>query len=138
MSRVLQVDGVSLLISDKPEYTVQHNSPWPSPWWRHRCVECHNQRFMPRGTYLCLYCQGPESLEAFKARRRTMGYLWLTRLRELRLERGMTQNDLAELSGITVSTISGNETARHGARLGTAKKLAAALGTTIEDLRGAA
>ncbi|MEJ7873340.1 MAG: helix-turn-helix transcriptional regulator, partial [Rubrobacteraceae bacterium] len=54
---------------------------------------------------------------------------------EVRLERGMSQQDLAKLSGITVCTISGHEVGRHGARLGTAQKLAAALGTTVEDLR---
>ena len=52
----------------------------------------------------------------------------LDRLRSVRESRFMTQQDLAELASLTVSTISRIEAGKEEARFSTVKKLAAALG----------
>lgn len=56
------------------------------------------------------------------------------RLKALRLAAPMTQFQLAGASGVSVRTIQAIEAGRTDPRESTAKKLAAALGVTIEDL----
>ncbi len=107
----------------------------PSLWWRRGCVECHHQTFMPRNTEVCMYCRGPEKPGVARARRSAMGYVSLQRLRECRRQRGMTQETLAKLSGISAFTIASHESGRHQARFSTARLLATALGTTVEELQ---
>lgn len=58
----------------------------------------------------------------------------LLRLREWRERRGLTQQDLADGSGVSQNAISNYETGRRNARPSTARKLADALGVGIEDL----
>ena len=50
------------------------------------------------------------------------------KLREWRLRKVMTQEELAKLSGVTEATISRLESGQHEARISTVRKLAAALG----------
>jgi transcriptional regulator with XRE-family HTH domain len=56
------------------------------------------------------------------------------RLRDVRLRRLVTQADLAERSGLAVSTISALEQGSHTAALGTVRRLATALGVEPEAL----
>ena len=58
----------------------------------------------------------------------------LPRLKEHRERAFLTQADLAEKSGVAETTINRIEKGRHGARISTARKLAAALGVTPQDL----
>jgi transcriptional regulator with XRE-family HTH domain len=55
-------------------------------------------------------------------------------LRSLRRARELSQNDLAQLAGVTTSAISQAERAERGLSLTTLSRLAAALGITIDDL----
>jgi transcriptional regulator with XRE-family HTH domain len=55
-------------------------------------------------------------------------------LRALRRARGLSQNDLATLAGVTPSAISQAERAERGLSLGTLAQLSLALGITIDDL----
>lgn len=56
------------------------------------------------------------------------------RIQALRLQRGLTQEQLAEAVGRSVDTVSNIETGRLGTRIDTASKLAAVLGTTLAEL----
>jgi len=56
------------------------------------------------------------------------------RVRELRTERGMTQEDLADLVGVARQSIISIEKGRFLPSIETALKLAAALATPVEDL----
>ncbi len=56
------------------------------------------------------------------------------KLREWRLAKVMTQEELAKLSGTTEATISRLETGQHEARISTVRRLAAALGITPQEL----
>lgn len=56
-----------------------------------------------------------------------------TRLRELRLRRLLTQEDLAKKSGVGVTTIIRVEAGREG-RISTLRRLAAALDVSPEEL----
>jgi transcriptional regulator with XRE-family HTH domain len=58
----------------------------------------------------------------------------LTRLRDARLRRFMTQETLAQKSGVAEGTINRLEAGKTDARLGTINKLAAALGCDPADL----
>lgn len=58
----------------------------------------------------------------------------MTRLREIRKHRGITQVQLAEIIGVEQSTISQWETGRAQPSLKIAAKIAAALGCKIDDL----
>ena len=58
----------------------------------------------------------------------------LLRLRELREERGFSQYDLAQESGVGRSTIAALETGERGAHPSTTRSLAQALRVTIPDL----
>jgi transcriptional regulator with XRE-family HTH domain len=58
----------------------------------------------------------------------------LLRLRELREERGFSQYDLAQESGVGRSTIAALETAERGAYPSTTRSLARALNVTVPDL----
>jgi transcriptional regulator with XRE-family HTH domain len=55
------------------------------------------------------------------------------RLRRLRLEAGLTQEGLARLAGLTVSTVSKLEKPGPGPAWVTVNKLAAALGVSVAD-----
>ena len=57
-------------------------------------------------------------------------------VKRIRTMRGMNQVDLAEASGVAQNTISEIELGKRGARPGTLKKLAGALGVEIGDLLG--
>lgn len=59
------------------------------------------------------------------------------KLREWREHRGMTQKQLSEFSGIPQATISQAETGKRGPHPGTVRKLAEALGVTMEDMTAA-
>ena len=59
----------------------------------------------------------------------------MTILREFRLERAMTQAELAEKAGLRVTTISRLENGEHPARVTTVRKLAEALGVEPSALR---
>lgn len=61
---------------------------------------------------------------------------YLPRLREVRLERNLTQRELVKLAGVSLPTISHAEWSDRRVRYGTASKLANALQTTVSDLRG--
>ena len=54
-------------------------------------------------------------------------------LKELRRRKGLSQKDLAEVSGIGQDTISGIESGRHEARPSTLRKLAEALDVEVAD-----
>lgn len=56
------------------------------------------------------------------------------RISEFRRERGWTQEDLANLAGVTRQTIISLESGRYNASLLLAHKLAVCFGTTIETL----
>lgn len=58
------------------------------------------------------------------------------RVRRLRLQKGLTQERLGELMGVTKHTISTIESGKHETRLSTKGRLADALGVTIETLDG--
>lgn len=58
------------------------------------------------------------------------------RVRRLRLQKGLTQERLGELMGVTKHTISTIESGKHETRLSTKGRLAEALGVTIETLEG--
>src|SRR5215216_5284000 len=58
----------------------------------------------------------------------------LLRLRELREERGFSQYDLAQESGVGRSTIAALETGERGAHPSTTRALARALGVTVPEL----
>jgi transcriptional regulator with XRE-family HTH domain len=58
----------------------------------------------------------------------------LLRLRELREERGFSQYDLAQQSGVGRSTIAALETGERGAHPSTTRSLARALRVTVPDL----
>src|SRR5271165_6576671 len=60
------------------------------------------------------------------------------RFRLARLARGLSQGALADMAGVTRQSISGIESGRWSPSLEVALALAAALGTRIEDLFGAA
>jgi putative molybdopterin biosynthesis protein len=60
------------------------------------------------------------------------------RFRLARLARGLSQGTLADMAGVTRQSISGIESGRWSPSLEVALALAAALGTSIEDLFGAA
>lgn len=57
-----------------------------------------------------------------------------TRVRELRLARGLTQQQLAELAKVTARTIISIETGQYSPSLMLAYRLARILGVTVEDL----
>lgn len=61
---------------------------------------------------------------------------YLPRLRDVRLERNLTQRELVKLAGVSLPTISHGEWCDRKIRYGTALKLAEALQTTISNLRG--
>jgi transcriptional regulator with XRE-family HTH domain len=56
------------------------------------------------------------------------------RVADLRLKRGLTQDQLASKTGLSIDTIGAVEQGRRWARLTTLHKLAKALGTTTDDL----
>ena len=56
------------------------------------------------------------------------------RLREWRLAKVMTQEELAQRSGVTETTISRIESSRSEARISTVRKLAEALGISPQEL----
>lgn len=58
----------------------------------------------------------------------------MTRLREIRKHRGITQVQLAEIIGVEQSTISQWETGRSQPSLKIAVKIANALGCKVDDL----
>ena len=57
-----------------------------------------------------------------------------TALRAVRLQRGLSQGDLARLAGVSASAISQAERAERGLSLSTLVHLSAALGLTVDDL----
>lgn len=59
-------------------------------------------------------------------------------IKKRRVALGLTQQALADRSGVTRATIAKLETGEHDARVGTLGPLASVLGTTIEALRGVA
>lgn len=56
------------------------------------------------------------------------------RLRELRRERAISQEDLESMTGVTQATISALECGKRGARPRTVRKLAEALGVNPKEL----
>lgn len=58
------------------------------------------------------------------------------RVRRIRLQKGLTQERLGELMGVTKHTISTIESGKHETRLSTKGRLAEALGVAIETLEG--
>ena len=60
------------------------------------------------------------------------------RFRLARLSRGLSQGALADVAGVTRQSISGIESGRWSPSLEVALALASALGTSVEDLFGAA
>ena len=56
------------------------------------------------------------------------------RLWALRITRGWTQTELAEAAGISITTVTHLETGKVAPRLGTVRKLARALGLSVEEL----
>ena len=57
-----------------------------------------------------------------------------TRLRQLRVQRAISQEDLGQMTGIAQSTISNLEASNRPARLSTIRKLAEALGVEPSEL----
>ena len=60
----------------------------------------------------------------------------VTNLRTIRKERGMTQGQLSEATGIHKITISKYESGKVDPTLTSAERIATALGVTINDLSG--
>lgn len=58
------------------------------------------------------------------------------RLRDARDRRGLTLKQLAERSGVALSSLNRLENGRHLAYPSTVQKIAAALNVTVEQLRG--
>jgi transcriptional regulator with XRE-family HTH domain len=58
----------------------------------------------------------------------------VTRLREWRERRALTQRELAEKAGLTLSTVNELDQGIHDARISTLRKLAKALDVEPEDL----
>lgn len=56
------------------------------------------------------------------------------RLRQLRIQRAISQEDLGRVTGIAQSTISNLESSNRSARLSTIRKLAEALGVEPKEL----
>lgn len=56
------------------------------------------------------------------------------RVAQLRTQRGMTQDELAEAAGLTVEAISRIERAERAPRLGTLEKLAEGFGVSLSEL----
>lgn len=56
------------------------------------------------------------------------------KLRELRLEKGLTQSELSEISDVPRICIARYETGEHQPGMSNAKKLASALGVTVDEL----
>ena len=57
-------------------------------------------------------------------------------LREIRKEKGLTQNELSNRTGVNQNNISRYETGAREPRLKDAKALAVALGCTVDELIG--
>lgn len=55
-------------------------------------------------------------------------------LKRLRRERGLTQMELAEMSGLSLATIQGTESGRHELRPASQRKIAAAFDVPIKEL----
>ena len=58
-----------------------------------------------------------------------------TRIAELRTGKGMTQDELAEASGLQQSNLARVESGRYSTRLDTLAAIAAALGYTVDFIR---
>ena len=58
------------------------------------------------------------------------------KIRELRKEKGLTQNELAEISHVPRICIARYETGEHQPGMGNAQKIASALGVTVDELIG--
>jgi transcriptional regulator with XRE-family HTH domain len=72
-----------------------------------------------------------------RLRRRVRG-IALPRLADVRYARGMTQRQLAERIGVVPTTVANIEQGVTKAGFKTAHRLADALGTTVDELRGPA
>ncbi len=57
------------------------------------------------------------------------------KLRDIRLNRGLSQEELHQITGVSRDTISRLETGRRSAQPRTLRKLAEALGVTVADIR---
>ena len=60
----------------------------------------------------------------------------MNKLKEVREKVGMTQRELSELSGITITTISKIENGRHAPRISTANEIAKILNADFKELWG--
>ena len=56
------------------------------------------------------------------------------KVRDLRKERGWSQQELADQAGISMQTVSNLETGRHVPGIATLSKIAGALGVPLSDL----
>jgi transcriptional regulator with XRE-family HTH domain len=56
------------------------------------------------------------------------------KVRDLRKERGWSQQELADRAGISMQTVSNLETGRHVPEIATLSKIAGALGVPLPDL----
>ena len=56
------------------------------------------------------------------------------RLRKLRIDQGLTQNELRHLSGVSLKTITNIERGKHLPKLETMLKVAKALGVELADI----
>lgn len=63
-----------------------------------------------------------------------MAYSFAKQLKRLRAERGMTQKQLADRAGVTLSYIGRLEIGRHDPQLSSLRKIAKALRVSLGDL----
>lgn len=107
-------------------------SPQAGPWTHKRCSSCARWRRMPTQWAICAHCAphmplGPDTTQAFRLLR-------LSRLRAVRLHRRMSQRELAQEANLSQMCISLLERGQSHARQRTARRIAEALDTTVEEL----
>jgi DNA-binding XRE family transcriptional regulator len=103
-------------------------------WTNARCAGCDDMHLLPPNSDYCGNCLDPNiQVKATRA----FGRCLLSRgLRRERKRLGMSQQDLAKVSGITRISIGAFETGRRLAKTSTAMRLAWALGVDLEDIEG--
>ncbi len=102
---------------------IQRGERWCVRW----CPGCQKRRMMPESEERCLGCQETGG-------RRQPRVLHLPNLRTVREQARMTREELEECVGISRFRLHLIEEGQRRVKVRTARKIAAALGTTVEGL----
>jgi DNA-binding XRE family transcriptional regulator len=100
-------------------------------WTNARCAGCDDMHLLPPNSSYCGKCLDPES-QAVAAR--AFGRCLLRGLRRERIRLGLSQQNLAEVSGISRITIGKYERGQSLASRKMAAQLAWTLGVDLEDI----